>query len=416
MRRLLLVSLILNLALVAAVGYRFRSSSPSVRAPEEPQVVKPVARQTKPAAEKFLPEKTKSDAPAKPAFNWRNVESPDYKIYIANLRGLHCPESTIADIIIADVSKYFRNKLAPFRKDTDTTYKFWLADNGYNRRDPAYEKLRVETEREKNKLLKELLGRSYKEELAKANGWQIESNDSFSQSLSKEKKDQMADITEKFSEMRSEIYQRSRGGQDDEDRQALTKIAQEQTAALAKIFTPEELFEYQLRFSETAQNAKWNDLQGLDTTEEEFRAIMKSKMALENPELVSGQKPSAEERSRLLKETVENLKTTLGEDRYKDYTLNQNWEYRNLKNIVEKNGGNKEIARQVYALKDDLQKAVNQVRNDRSLTREQRDEKLLAIKAETDKTLTDALGARGYKALKRNSQWIQEIARGIQTK
>src|SRR6516162_1933421 len=36
-------------------------------------------------------------------FSWRDVESPDYPVYIANLRAIGCPEQTIRDLIIADV-------------------------------------------------------------------------------------------------------------------------------------------------------------------------------------------------------------------------------------------------------------------------------------------------------------------------
>ena len=33
-------------------------------------------------------------------FSWRDVESPDYPVYIANLRAIGCPEQTIRDIIM----------------------------------------------------------------------------------------------------------------------------------------------------------------------------------------------------------------------------------------------------------------------------------------------------------------------------
>lgn len=39
--------------------------------------------------------------------DWNQVESDDYRKYIANLRAIGCPETTIRDIIIADVNKLF---------------------------------------------------------------------------------------------------------------------------------------------------------------------------------------------------------------------------------------------------------------------------------------------------------------------
>ena len=37
--------------------------------------------------------------------DWRQVESSDYRQYIANLRAAGCPEKTIRDIIVAEVSE-----------------------------------------------------------------------------------------------------------------------------------------------------------------------------------------------------------------------------------------------------------------------------------------------------------------------
>jgi len=37
------------------------------------------------------------------AFQWRQLESTNYRTYVANLRGIGCPEQTVRDIISADV-------------------------------------------------------------------------------------------------------------------------------------------------------------------------------------------------------------------------------------------------------------------------------------------------------------------------
>lgn len=415
MRAVLLISIVLNLGLALLVGKGLQQKETAL----VPTIVAKENKTAEPKAD--VPERpnlqeTPAESRSTKPFHWSEVESADYKTYIENLRRIHCPEPTIAEIIIADVNKYYRARLAPYRKDNDKMFKFWQSDNSSYRRDPAYEKMRFETEKEKNKLLKELLGKSYKEELVKSSGWQMEPTDPFFKNIPEDKKDRMSEIEEKFSEMKSEVYRRSRGYQDDEDRKELKKIEQERTAELAKIFSPEELFEYQLRRSETAQNMKWNELEGLNTTEAEYRAIFKAKMASENPDLLGLDEMSSEERSKFVNEARENLKTTLGEERYKEYTLNKDWDYRNLRKLVEKNGGDKQIALEVFGMKDSIQRAANQVRNDKSLSKEERDQKLLAIREEVDKTLSEALGERGYKAFKRNAWWIQEIARDVQKK
>src|SRR6266850_5923357 len=38
-------------------------------------------------------------------FRWRQLETEDYRAYIARLRAIGCPEQTIRDIVIADLDK-----------------------------------------------------------------------------------------------------------------------------------------------------------------------------------------------------------------------------------------------------------------------------------------------------------------------
>src|SRR5579871_316351 len=47
-----------------------------------------------------------------PAFHWRQIESEDYKKYVANLREAGCPERTIRDIILADIQKLYQPRIA----------------------------------------------------------------------------------------------------------------------------------------------------------------------------------------------------------------------------------------------------------------------------------------------------------------
>lgn len=45
-------------------------------------------------------------------FNWRQIESTNYHTFIANLRHISCPESTIRDIVIADLNQLFDLRIA----------------------------------------------------------------------------------------------------------------------------------------------------------------------------------------------------------------------------------------------------------------------------------------------------------------
>src|SRR5512143_3000882 len=56
------------------------------------------------------------------AFDWRMVESEDYKQYVANLRAIGCPEKTLRDIIMADVTDLFRQRA---KSSTSNRFEYW---------------------------------------------------------------------------------------------------------------------------------------------------------------------------------------------------------------------------------------------------------------------------------------------------
>lgn len=419
MRGLLLISLIANMGLVLAVGYGWKQKQSP--APAEEVAVQTI--QEKPSTvSKTRRNSTKAEpresAPATFDFSWQTVESPEYKTYIANLRAIYCPESTIADIIIADVEKHYRTRLAPL-KGPDRNVEFWKNNNYWDRYGAEYEKAAREAQREKTKLLRDLLGSNYAEQLAKNRGWFMsEDYDPFIKNLPEDKRTKMTEIGERFSEEQQEVYRKAKGYHDQETQEELAKIEKAKIAELSKYLTPEEVFEYQLRHSQVAQQMKWNELKGLDVTEEEFRAIVKAKLAAEGNDLADDGENKVTDRDRAKRalDAEQELKKVLGEERFKDYQLNDDWDYRNLLQIVQKNGGGKEIAQQVHGMQNVVQQAALKVRNDKSLTREERNEKLRAIHDETQKTLVEALGERGFKRYKQNIWWLRELTRGIETK
>src|SRR5436853_5301622 len=119
-RILVVGSVLLNAALVAAYFARPRTAAPVSNDSETAPQIKIVRSSDQPRSVRPLTvELTTTNG-----FHWSSVESPDYREYIANLRAIGCPEETIRDIVIADVNKLFGSRIAalyPTAKD----YKFW---------------------------------------------------------------------------------------------------------------------------------------------------------------------------------------------------------------------------------------------------------------------------------------------------
>src|ERR1700716_2835565 len=101
----LALSLLMNFALLGAVAYVVKQRQPAA---EPPIVAEHQTTVTVPAA--ALAGKAETTVVTNQVtrkFDWRIVESEDYRKYIANLRSIGCPEETIRAIITADVNKLF---------------------------------------------------------------------------------------------------------------------------------------------------------------------------------------------------------------------------------------------------------------------------------------------------------------------
>lgn len=63
-----------------------------------------------------LSARRESPEPTPERFRWSQLESSDYRTYIANLRSVGCPEQTIRDIISADVDSLYATRREQFEK------------------------------------------------------------------------------------------------------------------------------------------------------------------------------------------------------------------------------------------------------------------------------------------------------------
>jgi len=344
-------------------------------------------------------------------FQWSQLESAEYKEYIARLRAFGVPEKVIRDIIIADVTKLYRPRFAALRPPKKPKNpNFWETRNrGYYPDRDATKEQREQVralQKEQTELIKELLGADVYEVMAQESGYPDWTERQFG-ALPKETRDKISDMQQRFQEAQSEIYAKADGYIDQDAQAELAAARRKLRTELATVLTPEQLEEYELRSSETAQNMKW-ELAAFNPDEKEFRAIHAFKQLQEETTRVSnvdaeGQQTAEERKSQQakIKELEAALKETLGADRVREYKLMEQYEYRNLF----ESGVSKESVFQVADMKSEVEKAASELRKNKALTDEQRREALIAIKAETEKSLAELLGSRRAKAYQSQGGW-----------
>ena len=406
---LLVLSVILNAALGAALLKPSPAPPAPVAAPAEKAQPVPSAPATAPAKPRTVTQVVTNTIAQK--FDWNAVESPDYKQYIANLRAIGCPEETIRDIITADVNKLYeakRKALAGPKKK----FEFWKPSGFLG---AVVDPERTEKERalnaEKRTLLTQLLGSAPEEKpdlMAGVNS-QLEAMFDFLPT------DKRTKVFELMQDMQTKVQKAMKSGAPDpEDMRKLTK---ESEAAIAAVLSPEEMLDYNLRFSMTANSMRMQ-LAGFEPTEQEFLEIYKKRKAYDdeygnafggNFNLKGEEKAKCDAAK---KDLDESIKSQLGDQRYAEFKRGEDFAYQAMYRVADREGLGKEAAVKVYDMKQAAESQAAQLRNDKQLSADQRATALRAIRQETEKSVKAVLGEKGFTSLERNNgaYWLQSLA------
>jgi len=342
-------------------------------------------------------------------FDWRMVESEDYRKYIANLRSIGCPEETIRDIIIADVNKLYENRrkeLAGPKKK----YEFWKPGVMMG---ASFDPERMEKERalnqEKRALLTELLGSAPddKPDLLAGAASQLEAMFDF---LPAEKRSKVFDLMQ---DMQGKMQKSMKGGAPDTE--DIRKAMKEAETAIAAVLSPEELLDYNLRFSMTA-NMMRMQLAGFEPTETEFLELFKKRKAYDDEYGVAGMGASnlkGEEKEKQItaeKKLNDEIKAELGEERYQEYKRAQDYAFQSMYRVAERENLGKDAAVKAYKMKKTAEDEARKLRSDNSLTPEQRTAALAAIRAETENGIRTVFGEKGYESYQNQAYWLKTIS------
>jgi len=352
-----------------------------------------------------------------PAFRWSQLESTDYKEYIVRLRTFGVSERVIRDIILADVQKMYRPRFAALRPPKKPANpNFWETRNqGFYPNRAQTKEQREQTRalrKEQTELIKALLGADAYEHIAKDSGYPDWGERMYGP-LSKEARDKVTEMAQRFDEDRLDIYAKADGYIDQDAMAELATLRRKHREELAAVLSPEQLEEYELRSSEVAQRMKW-ELAWFEPDEQEFRAIHAVKEteedlsgllnpACENDEATRAQiKILQEKQAELNKKLIE----TLGTNRAREYQLANQYEYHNLLEA----GVAKETVFKMADMQGEVELAAQKVRQDQSLSGDQQTEALRAIRAETEKTLTELIGDRRAKYyLNTGAWWLRNL-------
>jgi hypothetical protein len=396
-RILVAVSLGLNFILGVALAWHVTKTPGSVIMPEEPvseAVVNPRTRQ-EPVTRMTLA------APVAHTtnFHWSRVESPDFQQYMTNLRAIGCPEETIRDLIVAEVNKLYAPRFAALTGQM-RSYAYWKPA-GKKNLEPLRSQLEA-LQQEKRDLLQTLLGidRDPNEKWANLSVQEVAEMGRYA-FLPADKEQQVRAIMEKYKSL--EEGQRSSDliGTPDSGK----KLREQRRQELAQALTPEELHEFDLRDSNTADSVR-NRFGAADLTEEEYRKLFALRKAYEDEQGAVPDYSDPEKirrRGEARRQLDEAYKETLGEQRHAEIQKQQDPTWRGLTSAAQQYNLPQTTVDQAYQYQQLASQQVAALMSDPAVSSENRRAAMKLIQDEVERQLTGLIGADAYSQFRKTS-------------
>ncbi len=360
-----------------------------------------------------------SAAPVSPAavhvtngFNWSQLESTDYRQYIANLRAVGCPEMTIKDLILTDVMRVYAQRLGKYYHN-GRPFKFWETNEKRKLKQSQIEERERQLaaiDKELPAVLRDLLGINYEREL---NRYFVDSDEDNRRLafLSDDKRGRLLALRDQFEGERERVMSQEQDGKASPEEVAkLRDLDREQEAALSGVLTPGEKEEYELSMSPTAERLRQQWI-GFNPTEAEFRDLFRRQQAIDaafayedtNASTVRASKATAEEAM------LAEFKGQLAPERVAELTRAQDPEYQQLCVLAERFDLPAETSQTVADMRQAAEEEKRQLLTNKDIPPERIAVALKAIQAETEKAARAAMGEEAYAQYSRSAAWIQNL-------
>ena len=270
----------------------------------------------------------KPSAPIVDATVWPGLKSDQFPDLVKRLRAAGFPPEIVRAILQAQINELFRARMKALDPDANSR-PFWKRTNP----DPKVMAAQRQLYREQEKLLKDLLG----SDAEATDPMQRFNQERRFGPLPPEKLAFARDIIRDFGDKRSDVYNNLAGGTFlPADQARIAALDKEQRAALARVLSPQELEDFDLRSSSTAQQLRYT-LTAFDATEQEFRTLYQVQKNFEDrlgPLYGPLSPEESRRRNETQKELTELIKATLGPQRYADYERATDYNYRTTSQLV----------------------------------------------------------------------------------
>ncbi|PYJ83410.1 MAG: hypothetical protein DME22_15780 [Verrucomicrobia bacterium] len=374
-------SLVLNLALASWLSRpNTRSPLPGEKSPRFP------TGSTTHVAIKSAPvSATSTNAPP---FHWSQIESADYRQYIANLRAVGCPEQTIRDIIAADLNQLYAPRAQAVWHPPKREY--WQKPER-DQPTPSQLKQLMALDKEKSGTFQELLGVPLKQQgLIDTLYLQVHGSEQQLLFLPPDTREAaLRALDEAGFDEKEATFASSHPNQTPEQ-----ELFDDKLKILEPVLSPEQLQEFRLRNSWSARMLR-TELQYFECTPEEFKTLLdrrdqNTKNRDYGPDLLN--RTAATEEVRKL----------FGDERAKEFQRVTDLFYINARSAAEEQGLPLERADEAWQITRDARAAADQAANNSSLTAEERKRQVQTLREQAETRLDALLGEKAARGVRRD--------------
>lgn len=412
----LAVSLGLNLLLIVVIVWakaRPHGKAPQAAPAAAPVLITMASDNTTPKTDVILTNEV--TAP----FHWSEVESTDYQQYFTNLQAIGCPDQRIRDILIADVDALFAGRARDYV--TPLQGQFWTLvarPNELEKTMAAHQKFLDTLDEEREAIFRALFNetnprrrnRQIQRELR-----QQARQDSLLGFLDASKRAAVEALQTELNQAMGNLKTPESLTNRNEIRRYRETQQRELTAAtdqkLRAVLSPEEFEEYSLRHSPAAQ-VRYR-LARMTVSEAEARRLAQADAAKNETERQFDQKDSTTiaARAELEQRTQEQIQTILGPERYADYQRVTDSRYDQTARITDRLQLPEATSVAVYQARVEAEKLAARLRTDNSASAEERRAALEVIRAETERSMRQLVGAAAFPDFQQHSGWLDALAR-----
>lgn len=162
-----------------------------------------------------------------------------------------------------------------------------------------------------------------------------------------------------------------------------------------------------------------SQMNGFQPTKEEFEQIFDLKKVMDDEfgsyGMAMSNKENRDRYQAAQKEFEDGVKTVLGEERFGDYKMAQDYTFQGIKKTAERNDVDVSVAKELYNSMKTAQETASQIRNNTQLDVAQKRKMLQGIRSETESLFAESMGQEGFETYKNENyaRWLDQLDRGF---